>query len=145
MPVVGMILKNITATKSEDVTGNIKVNNGTNIKEVKETDLTVLGKKGLAVTFEFRTSYETDRSKKPFAEILFSGDVLLIEENHKELLDGWKKNRKLPDKMNIAIINSVLRKCLTEGLVLSEKLNLPPPMVMPFATEKQPEESRYIG
>ena len=144
MAIVGMVLRNITATKSEDISGNVKVNNSTNIKDVRETDLAVLGRKGLAVGFEFKTTYEVG-TKKPFAEICVGGDVLLLEDNAKEIIDNWKKSKKMPDKMNIAIINSVLRRCLTEGLLLSEKLNLPPPLVLPFASEKQQEESRYIG
>ena len=145
MAIVGLMLKGITASKSEEVSGNIKVNNGTNIKDCRETNLDVLGKKGIAVEFEFKTSYQAGNAKKPFAEIVLTGDVLLVEDKHKEILDKWKKERKMPDYMNIAIVNAVLRRCLTEGLTLSEKLNLPPPLVLPFATEKAPEESRYIG
>lgn len=145
MPIVGMVLRAISASKTAEAEGSVKVGNNTNIKDVRETDLPLLGKKGLAVSFEFKTNYESEKLKKSFAEISFSGDVLLIEEKHKDILDSWKKNRKLPDKVNIAIINTVLRRCLTEALLLSEKLNLPPPMVLPFAAERPPEESRYIG
>lgn len=145
MPIVGMVLKNISANKMTEIEGGIKVNNNTNIRDVKENDFPMLGKKGLVVTFDFKTTYEADKLKKTFAELTFGGDVLLIEEKTKDIVDSWKKTKKLPDKMNIAIVNAVLRRCLTEGLVLSEKLNLPPPMVMPFASDKPPEESRYIG
>jgi hypothetical protein len=123
----------------------VKINNNTNIKDVRESDMPLLNKKGISVDFEFKTSYEVDKSKKVGAEIAFTGEVLIIESNHKEILDGWKKNKKLPNNINILIVNTILRRCLTEGLLLSEKLNLPPPVILPFATDKQPEESRYIG
>jgi hypothetical protein len=145
MPIVGIVLKNISASKNADIEGSVKVNNNTNLKDVKETNLAVLGKKGLSVGFEFKTIYEAEKLKKSFGEVSFIGDVLIVDDKHKEILDGWKKNKKLPDQINIAVINTVLRRCLTEGLLISEKLNLPPPVVLPFATEKQPEESRYIG
>ena len=147
MAIVGMMIKGIHASKSEEVTGNVKVNNGTNIKDAHETELALLNKKGIAVEFEFKTSYQVGNAKKPYAEIIINGDILLVEEKHKDILDKWKKEKKLPDHMNIVIVNAVLRKCLIEALQLSEKLNLPPPLVLPFATEKAQEEkeSRYIG
>ncbi len=145
MPIVGLVLRTISATRNIDIEGGVKVSNNTNIREVKESDMGLIGKKGLVVSFDFKTVYESEKMKKSFAELNISGDVLIIEDKYKDVLDGWKKNKKLPDKMNIAIVNTVLRRCLTEGLVLSEKLNLPPPMVLPFASDKPPEDSRYIG
>ena len=60
------------------------------------------------------------------------------------LIKSWKKDKKLPDEVNLQVINSVLRKCTIKALDLSEELQLPPPIALPFAARKQ-EESRYIG
>lgn len=145
MPVIGMVIRNITASKDAEIEGAVKVNNTTNLKDVRETELPALGKKGLAVEFEFRAGYESEKLKRSFAEIAISGEVLLVEPRHEELLKVWKKDRKLPDETNIAIINAILRRCITKTLALSEDLNLPPPVALPFATTRKPEESRYIG
>lgn len=145
MPVIGLSIKSINANRNADIEGGVKVSNATKLKDVREQDLPALGKKGLAVEFEFKAGYEAEKTKKGFAEIVIGGDVILIEPKQEDLLKAWKKDKKLPDDLNIVIINTVLRRCLTESLVISEKLSLPPPLALPFASAKKPEESRYIG
>lgn len=145
MPVVGMIIKNIDARRAEEISGGIKVNNQTNLKDVKEQDLPAINKKGLSITFDFIAQYE-DEKKKQIGNITISGNVFYMDEEQGKILKDWKKDRKLPEDVNIQAINAVLRKCITKSIEISEDLQLPPPVPLPFAT-KQPkkEEARYIG
>jgi len=143
MPVIGMSISTIDAKKFEEVIGPVKVNSNTNIKEIKEQDLPALNKKGLSVNFEFKTQYVNDKNKT-LAEITIGGDVFFIDNEQEKILKEWKKDKKLPDEVNLQIINAVLRKGVIKALSLSEELQLPPPIILPFA-KKQQEDSRYIG
>jgi hypothetical protein len=145
MPVVGIMIKSVHCEKSAAIVGGIKVNNTTNLRDVRETDLPAIGKTGLAVAFEFKADYVSEKLKKSIAYITIGGDVLLLERKPEELVKVWKRDKKLPDALNIQIINAILRRCLTKALTLSEDLNLPPPIAMPFARQRKAEESRYIG
>jgi len=143
MPVIGMSISTIDAKKYEEVTGPVKVNSNTNLKEVREQDLPALNKKGLSISFEFKTQYINDKNKT-LAEIIIGGDIFFIDNEQDKILKEWKKDKKLPDEVNLQIINAVLRKGITKALNLSEELQLPPPIILPFA-KKQQEDSRYIG
>lgn len=146
MPVVGMIIKNIKAEREDKIEGGIKVDNQTNLRNVKEKELPAINQKGLAVEFEFTAKYES--GKKNAAKITISGDVFYISEDQDKILKQWKKDKKMPDEVNIEIINAVLRKCLTKSISISEDLQLPPPIPLPFAskeTPKETKETRYIG
>ena len=49
---------------------------------------------------------------------------------------------------DLNVINMILHKCMIESLGLSEKLQLPPPVALPFASPNTPKvdtPSRYIG
>jgi len=142
MPVIGMSIKAIDAKKLEEIAGAIKVNSNTNLKEIKEQDLPALNKKGLSVEFEFKTQYVSNKNK-PVAEINISGNVLFIDPQQDKILKDWKKDKKLPDDINLQILNAILRRTVIKALTLSEDLQLPPPIALPFA--KKQESSRYIG
>ena len=149
MPVVGLTIKNIVAKNSEEYTGPFGINHKTAIKDVGELDMTAIGKKGLRMGFEFATIYNTEKKTK-FAEIVMEGDVLFLADNPAEILMEWKKSKKLPEDVNLQAINAVIRRCVTKTIMLSEDVNLPPPIPIPFAKkgEAAPEgtdKSRYIG
>lgn len=146
MPVVGFTVKHMAAKRIGDYQGPAGVNNNAKLLDVNETELTALGKKGLSVSFEFKSDYVTEK-KVPFAEITIAGDVLIMADNTAELAKMWKKDKKLPEDLNLQAVNSVLRKCMIKALTLSEDLNLPPPVPLPFASKKeeQVQDSRYIG
>jgi len=142
MPVIGIALRTIDAKKFDEVVGAIKVNSNTNLKDVKEQDLPALNKKGLSVEFEFKTQYMSNKNK-PVAEIIIGGNVLFIDPQQEKILKDWKKDKKLPDDVNLQVINTILRRSTIKALALSEDLQLPPPVALPFARKE--EKSRYIG
>jgi hypothetical protein len=144
MPVIGLNIKNIIAKKNEEVMGAVKVNSNTNIKEVKEQDLQALKQKGLSVSFEFKTDYVNDKNKS-VAEIVISGETLYIDEQIDKVIKDWKKDKKLPDDVNLQVINAVLRRGVVRALSLSEELQLPPPIALPIAKKQEDKDSKYIG
>jgi len=143
MPVIGISIKNINAKRYAKIERRVRVNNNTKLKEIKEQNLTALKKKGLSIGFEFKTTYVSSMNK-PLAEIIINGNVLFLDSRYRKILSNWKKNKKLPEDVNLQLINAVLRKCLMRALDLSEELQLPPPIALPFA-RKRGGETRYIG
>lgn len=143
MPVIGITIKDINAKKYAKIERRVRVNNNTKLKEIKEQSLPALKKKGLSVGFEFKTAYVSVMNK-PLAEIIINGNVLFFDSRHRKILSDWKKKKKLPEDINLQLINAVLRKCLIRALDLSEELQLPPPIALPFA-RKRGGETRYIG
>ncbi|MEM5814672.1 MAG: hypothetical protein QXD77_02555 [Candidatus Aenigmatarchaeota archaeon] len=145
MPVIGLMLSNITAKRTAEQAGHASIGNNVSIKSVEEIDLLGVGKKGLKLNFEFSSAF-MDEKKKPFGEIIITGDVLFMSDNPAELLMGWKKDKKLPEDVNLQCINTVIRRCMGKAITLSEEVNLPPPIPLPFAHKQAPDEKgRYIG
>ena len=147
MPVVAVNIRHVNAQRKEDYNGPIQIGHNTALKDVVDADFGQIGKKGLKIPFEFRTDYKTDKNKI-FAEIVMQGEVLILADNTVEVLKSWKKDKKIPEAVNIEAINAVIRKCLTRAITLSEEIQLPPPVPMPFAQKQEDQQqtrSRYIG
>ncbi len=130
MTIVGFNFTKLEAEKKELVKGKININNNVSIKNVEEKKLSLANdkQKVLSFTFEFTAKYDPD-----IGSIKFVGDVLFMEESKKtkEILDGWNKDKKLPKDIMPHILNTVLNKCNIQALILSEQVNLPPPIPMP--------------
>ena len=138
MTIVGFNFTKLEAEKKELVKGKININNNVSIKNVEEKKLSLANdkQKVLSFTFEFTAKYDPD-----IGSIKFIGDVLFMEESKKtkEILDGWNKDKKLPKDIMPHILNTVLNKCNIQALILSEQVNLPPPIPMP---KLQPAEKK---
>ena len=144
MPVIGMTIRSIEAAKTGKVERGLKVNNQTNVSDVIEDQMAGLGKSGLKIKFDYMTSYTVNNNK--IGEIKMSGEVLYVGDDIEAIKSSWQANKKLPENVDVLIINQILRKGVTKSLALSEELQLPPPIALPFASKKkQAEESRYIG
>ena len=128
--IVGFNFTKMSAERHEGVRGKININNNVSIKNVEEKNL-ALGKEKqntLNFTFEFISKYEPK-----LGEILLGGDVLFMADpkKAKEILDGWKKDKKIPKDTMTAILNTVLAKCNIQALIISRDINLPPPIPLP--------------
>jgi len=130
MTVVSFNFSKIEAEKKEVGKGNVNINNNVTIENVEEKDLSLGSQKQkvLNFTFKFTSKYDPD-----IGNINLSGNVLYMEDSKKvkEILDEWKKNKKLPKDIMTKILNVVLNKSNVEALVLSDHVNLPPPIPLP--------------
>ena len=136
MVIVGLNFKKIELERKDIVKGNIKINNNVSIKSVEEKDL-ALGKakqSGLNFIFEFVSKYEPD-----VGEIKLIGDVLFLDEPKriKELSAQWKKDKKIDKDVMADVLNNVLNKCNIQALILSQDINLPPPIPLPKVQTKE--------
>ena len=130
MTIVGFNFTKLEAEKKDMIKGKINVSNNVTISKVEEKKLAIGNdkQKVLAFTFEFVSKYEPN-----IGSIKFTGDVLFMDDSKKvkEILDGWEKDKKLPKEIMPGILNTALNKCNIQALILSEQINLPPPIPLP--------------
>ncbi len=143
MPIIGMNINSIEAVKKGKIERGLKVNNQTSITDVIEQDLAGLGKKGLRIIFVYKTTYTVNNAD--VALIKMTGEVMYVGDDLENIKNSWNSNKKLPETIDVQVINHILRKGVTKSLVLSEELQLPPPISLPFASKKKADESKYIG
>jgi len=142
MVIVGFNFNEIKAERKSAPSGKVSIKNNVAIKDVAEQELS-LGKakqNSLKFTFEFTAKYEPD-----IGNIGLIGDVIYMEEEKKvkEILKSWKKDKKVPGDVMTNILNNVLTKCNIQALILSQEVNLPPPIQLPRVQPKPDKE--YIG
>ena len=130
MGIVGCNYRKITLERKDNATGNINIKNNIAIKDVEEKEF-ALGRakqNGLRFNFEFTTDYEPN-----IGNISIIGEVLFLDEEKKvkELAANWKKNKKIDTEIMQQVLNTALNKCNIKALILSEDLNLPPPIPLP--------------
>ena len=141
--IVGFGFTKLSAEKGETAKGKIDINNNVSIKDIQEDNFS-LGKDKqqniLRFIFEFTSNYEPKVGK-----ILFEGELLYMEEQKKakELLNSWKKDKKLPKELMEGMLNTILTKCNVQALILSQQVILPPPIPLPKVQMTVPEKS-YI-
>lgn len=130
MTIVGFNFTSVNAQRKNDVKGKVNINNNVAIKSVEEKDLNLGSnkQKSLKFVFEFISKYNPD-----IGSVTLVGDVLLIEEAKKikEIMDQWNKEKKLPKDVTTNVLNTVLGRCNVQALIMSEKINLPPPIPLP--------------
>ena len=142
--IVGFGFTKLSVEKIEAPKGKIDINNNVSIKDVKEDDL-FLGKEKQSVikfVFEFTSKYEP-----AIGTILFEGELLYLEDSKsiKEILSSWKKDKKVPKELMAGLLNTILTKCNIQALILSQEVNLPPPIPMPKVQVQAQAEKNYIG
>lgn len=141
--IVGFGFTKLSAEKGVQAKGKIDINNNVSIKNVEEADLS-LGKdkqNTLRFIFEFTSKYEPSAGN-----ILFEGELLYMEEQKKikEILSSWKKEKRIPKELMAGLLNTILTKCNVQALILSQEVNLPPPIPMP-KVQLAAAEKDYIG
>ena len=143
--IIGFGFTKLNAEKGENARGKIDINNNVSIKDVLEDNL-AMGKDKqqniLKFMFEFTSKYEPN-----VGNILFEGELLYMEEPKiaKEILSDWKKNKKLPKELMAGLLNTILIKCNVQALILSQQVNLPPPIPLPKVQISAPVDKDYIG
>ena len=130
MAIVGFEYNKIDVQKKDSAKGNINISNNVSIIDVAANDLVIGGAKqsGIKFSFEYRSEYNPD-----YAKILLGGSIIYLadEKKTKDILNDWKKSKKLSKDIAGQIINSILTKCNIQSIILANTVNLPPPVPMP--------------
>jgi len=130
MAIVGFEFTKINVQKQDTAQGKINIANNVGIVDIQKHDLQ-LGKSkqhGIKFLFEYKSLYEPK-----FAKIELGGLVMYLtdEKNAKEIIESWEKDKKIKKDIAEKIINAVLTKCNIQSILLSNTVNLPPPVPMP--------------
>ncbi|MFC1768659.1 hypothetical protein ACFLZX_02750 [Nanoarchaeota archaeon] len=140
MAIVGFNFNKLDVKKSEvSKGGKINISNNVSITDVEQHDVS-LGKEKqntLKFNFEFTSKYEPD-----VGNILLAGSTIFMSDpkKSKEIMDGWEKEKKVPKEVMTEILNTVLTKCNIQALILSQDVNLPPPIPLPKIKPEQQKE-----
>lgn len=146
MPFIGFNFDKIEAFKDvSEVKGNINVKHNLNIIDVKKEEVNVDKKQEvLKFIFEFKLIYEPK-----IGGINLTGNMMFIDDQKKmkDILQDWKKNKKLPNEIMQGLFNTILAKANIKALSLSQDVNLPPHLPLPKLeqTKTQNKYNEYIG
>ncbi|MBW2971825.1 hypothetical protein KY359_02200 [Candidatus Woesearchaeota archaeon] len=140
MAIVGFEFTKINVQRQEVAQGKINISNNVGIVDIQKSDLQ-LGKTkqtGIRFKFDYRSVYEPK-----FARIELGGVITFLtdEKNAKEILDAWDKEKKIKKDVAEKIINSILTKCNIQSIILSNTVNLPPPVPMPHVNIKAGQQT----
>ena len=128
MAILGINFTKIEAERKAPLKGKISINNNIAIKEVKKQDFKIQSQESVKVDFEFVAKYDPN-----MGHITITGDTVLVNppEKTKEILDLWKKDKKLPDDVLSVVMNNLLTKCNIEAIIIGREVGLPPTLNMP--------------
>ncbi len=145
MTIIGFNFTKINAERTKQAQGKINIDNNISIKEVEKVDLSLGSNKqyGIKFTFAFTTHYEPK-----VAEMNLEGEIYYTDTDKKinEVIDSWKKKKKVEEEFMGEILNTILNKCNIQALILSQEIGVPAPIPLP-KLEAAPNKSgkEYIG
>ncbi|MHA1712868.1 MAG: hypothetical protein ACTSW4_02320 [Candidatus Ranarchaeia archaeon] len=84
----------------------------------------------LKLDFVFTTTYNP-----PIASIILGGHVLYSSSsvNPEEIVTHWRKTNNLPEEVAKEIIGNIIPRGIQKATVISDQLNIPPPIPLPQA------------
>ncbi len=136
MTIIGMNYNKILAEKTSSV--HVKnINTTPKITSVKKSKLNGVGAKNvdvLIIGFKYVTEYTPDAGK-----IQITGDIVYSSEKTDEIDKVWKKDKKLPAKLQVLLINHLFRNVSVKALALSDMLKMPPVVNLPRLEIKKKE------
>jgi hypothetical protein len=135
MPIVGLSFNSIEGKRKTLPHGEIKVNSSPKVNDIKEVDVSSIGKKALSLAFEFLTEYDPD-----IGSIKLEGEMIYMADNNQAVLAEWKKNKTLSEKVSVEVLNQLFRKCLLKASNVAEELQLPIPIQIPRVMPKEKAE-----
>jgi len=137
MAIVGFNFTKMSAERKHvQEKGKIEIKNNVSIIDVQESKVSLgsPAQKVAEITFDFSALYEPK-----MGSIKFSGEVLYLGETKTidTFVENWTKTKKLPAEAMAAVMNNILNKCNIQALILSQQVNLPPPIKLPRVEAKK--------
>tara|TARA_Y100000310_G_C20609680_1_gene777350 strand:- start:645 stop:1055 length:411 start_codon:yes stop_codon:yes gene_type:complete len=132
MPVIGLNIDKIDAEKTNKISGKVEIKNNLSITEIEQEKLAIgNSEEVLKFNFKYGIGYEPKIGK-----IELTGNVLYMEDPKqiKEVIESWKKDKKISKELTTAILNTILAKCNVKALNLSQEINLPPHIRLPLVS-----------
>jgi len=130
MSIIGFNFEKIMIERKGKINSQLKIKNNLSIVNVEQEKLNLTSSGDvLKFNFEYTAEYEPKVGK-----IVLEGHILVMDDPKqvKEVLDGWKKDKKLPKEMMPQILNTILAKCNIRALSLTQDVNLPPHIKLPI-------------
>jgi len=140
--IIGYNFAKIEAERSKDIGGKVDISSSVKITSVEEKELEVFNKqKVLEIGFEFTVEY-----KEGFGKIHMIGTLLYDGKEAKDASKMWKKDKKIPESIDLEVKNFLFKKCLTLAILLADEIRFPSPIPFPMVVPAKKEENKsYIG
>ena len=134
MPILGINFTKIEAERKAPIKGKISINNNIAINDIKKTDMKLPDQESLKIEFQFTAKYDPN-----IGLITINGETIIVDSKKKveEILELWKKDKKLPEDILAQIMNNLLTKCNVEALLIGREVGLPPTLNMPKVKVKE--------
>jgi Holliday junction resolvase-like predicted endonuclease len=128
--IVNFSLSKIQVAKNKELKGNVEARNNVKITDILEQNVSSFAEKKGAVNVQF--SYTVSYGEE-FGMIAMEGKALYLVEDKekKEMLDQWKKEKKVDQKHSQKILNHILQRCNIRALSLELEVGLPPHIPFP--------------
>ena len=144
MPIVNVMLRESKAVRNLIKADVLKPGNRANDVKIEDVrELRRLGKENTALVFEFLFTAKYDL-KEPkdhsLGEISVKGEILYVntKDEMKNIMDVWKKDKKLEPKIMGSILNAALAKSQVEAIEQAAKVGLPSPVPLPMLKASKP-------
>ncbi|QQG38472.1 MAG: hypothetical protein HYS32_02590 [Candidatus Woesearchaeota archaeon] len=133
MPIVDFVFTKVTAEKTADIKEMPKFSNKTNVTNLELVQIpTTPPRDLLKADFSFEVEFINVGKIELLGYLSYTDDPKKI----KEIMEKWKKDKKMDPDFSTHIINFILLKCNIKALSLEQELNLPPHLQLPFLQKK---------
>ena len=132
--IVGFNVNSISATKQDNVGGNLQINYVPKIQKVESASVNAFEEDIAKIYFSFKVEYTAGDQVQ--AEIEIDGDVLWNGDTG-EVVSTWEEEEKIPDNIQAPLMNDLYRKMLSEAVGIADTLKMLPPIPTPQVNKKQ--------
>ncbi|MBN1923183.1 MAG: hypothetical protein JW791_00290 [Nanoarchaeota archaeon] len=142
MPIVGKAITDVRIkidSKEGDKAGGIQNNMLIRDIEEKKMDKNTL----LLISCNLVTTY-LKAENKPLAQFMISEDLYFSgkDKELKEIVDEWKKNKKLPKDAEEGLVQSVNTICMYDLQFFTNRMGFPPPTGFSFNIDKAEKKKK---
>ncbi len=145
MPVLGVRIKRVEATKNEDVTpeGSVQIAPSQRITNVKERKMDSATGKATVVELDFEFTINYNPS---VGEIRLKGTVVYHapEKVRQEILSTWKDSQRIAQSVEREIVANLMSRAFLVAMNCAREINVPTPMPLRF-TENAQQERKVSG
>ena len=136
MTIIGFNFTKVQVERKEGAAKQVNVQNNIGISGVEEAQVNIGGgtSKALKFNFFFHSTFEPE-----LGHIKLDGEVIALFDasEAQTIMDGWKKDKKVPTEQATRVLNISLSKAQIMALLLSKEVNLPAPVQLPKIEAQQ--------